>query len=389
MSILEKTLPITVIHHYILEKKPTVPTYVLNKTTLSQNTVSFIQAFNGNVLYSVKSNPDLKVLRYLYEAGIRHFDVASLVEVKLIAEYFPDCTLYFMHPIKPLEVIREAYFKYGVKIFSLDSEEELAKILQATDYATDLSLHVRIATSNTTSAFNLSTKFGIPLNKAGSLICNTRAVAKEFGICFHVGSQCMNPCEYLKAISEISTLMHREGINLNVLDIGGGFPVSYPNMKPLELPIYLTNINKALDEVRLLFPDCSFWAEPGRVLVAEAESLLVRVEARKGNYLYINDGTYGGLFDAGTPNFIYPVVMYKGTTASTDQTELLTDELELEAFSFDGPTCDSLDFMQGPFMLPAQINTGDYIEVRNLGAYSKSLRTNFNGFNAYEQLILQ
>ena len=111
--------------------------------------------------------------------------------------------------------------------------------------------------------------------------------------------------------------------------------------------------------------------EPGRAIVAESGSAIVRVNLRKKNKLYINDGTYGSLFDAGVPNFVLPSKMISNGRMQSKK---------LTAFNFFGPTCDSLDYMKGPFILPNNIKEGDYIELGQLGAYGLTFRTNFNGF---------
>jgi len=124
---------------------------------------------------------------------------------------------------------------------------------------------------------------------------------------------------------------------------------------------------------------CEIWAEPGRALVAEAASTLVRVDLRRDGILYINDGTYGSLFDAGMPGFIFPARAIRPTGKVSGR---------LAAFSFYGPTCDSLDFMKGPFMLADDIGEGDYIEIGLTGAYGSTMRTQFNGFYSDEMAVL-
>jgi ornithine decarboxylase len=120
--------------------------------------------------------------------------------------------------------------------------------------------------------------------------------------------------------------------------------------------------------------------EPGRALVAEAESLIVRVDARRGNDLYINDGGYGILFDAAHLNFVFPARLIgpKG-----EQPQSLT------AFELWGPTCDSIDHMKGPFLLPSNVKEGDFIEIGNTGAYGRAIAGHFNGYGQYEQVILK
>ena len=180
----------------------------------------------------------------------------------------------------------------------------------------------------------------------------------------------MNPSAYSAAIQTVVDLLTQTGIKLDVLDIGGGFPSIYPEMTPPPLGSYMSIIGEAISAHPLL-KNCEILCEPGRALVAEAGSVVVRVELRKGNMLYINDGTFGSLFDAGVPNFTYPV------KAIRTNGEMSGEKI---AFGFFGPTCDSMDTMKGPFHLPADINEGDWIEIGGLGAYGAVLRTNFNGF---------
>lgn len=368
----------------VAKLKPNLPLYCLRPNTIRSAASFFVENFSfsahkSRILYSVKSNPDKLALKYLFESGISEFDVASISEVRLINEMFGDKTkMYFMHPIKSRESIHEAYFKYGVRDFSLDSLDELKKILEVTKNASDLGLHVRLSIPNSHAAIDLSSKFGILPSKAINLVRRVRMAAKRFGICFHVGSQCMDPIEYRNAIMITKNIVEKSKVRLDVLDVGGGFPSSYPTMKPAKMSSYFDEIVDSVSNANF-GSDCEIWCEPGRALVAESTSLVVRVEGRKDSMLYLNDGTYGGLFDAGYPGFIYPVkaMRFKNRVA------LSTNSIP---FGFYGPTCDSLDFMKGPFMLPDNIAEGDYIEIGQLGAYSRSIRTAFNGFDQNSQI---
>ena len=184
----------------------------------------------------------------------------------------------------------------------------------------------------------------------------------------------MEPSEYRSVLMMVKEVIERSKVKLDIIDVGGGFPSSYPGLTPPALRSYIDEIKNSLSALSL-GRNCKIWCEPGRALVAESGSLLVRVEARKKNMLYINDGTYGGLFDAGYPGFIYPAraIRIKNHHALS---------LNLAPFGFYGPTCDSLDVMRGPFYLPENIVEGDYIEIGQLGAYSRSMRTDFNGFGS-------
>lgn len=370
--------------------KPTVPVYFVRPNSLKQSAKFFLDNFSnfkdfsgknyaGEVLYAVKSNPDATAIKYLFDAGIRHFDVASISEINMISNMFgKDATMYFMHPVKSREAIHSAYFDHGIRDFSLDSFDELKKILDVTNNAKDLGLHIRLSIPNAHAAIDLSGKFGILPTKAVALLRKVRASAARLGVCFHVGSQCMDPTQYRSTLMIVKDLIHKAKVELDVVDIGGGFPSVYPGMTPPDMQNYVDEISDAIMQLPLP-AHAKIWCEPGRALVAESGSLLVRVEARKANMLYINDGTYGGLFDAGFPAFIYPTKAYrtkKGRHLSENKVP----------FGFYGPTCDSLDVMRGPFYLPENIAEGDYIEIGQLGAYSKSIRTDFNGFNHILQI---
>lgn len=350
--------------------RPQDPVTVLRPHAVTKAARWFVQQFPGKVMYSVKSNPDVKVIGLLAKAGVEHFDTASLAEIDLVHKLLPQARLYYMHPVKSREAIAKAYFHYGIRDFSLDSHDELKKILEVTNNANDLSLYVRLAMPNDKAAYSLSGKFGVPLEQASSLVVATRKAANKLGLCFHVGSQCMQPQSYSHAIQMVADLLEQTKVQLDVLDVGGGFPSIYPDMTPPELGLYMAEIKQAVASHPAL-ASCEMFCEPGRAMVAESGSVVVRVDLRKGNMLYINDGTYGSLFDAGSPAWRFPVKAFRPDGKMNSK---------LQPFGFFGPTCDSIDVMKGPFMLPSDIREGDWIEVGQLGAYGATLRTRFNGF---------
>ena len=352
--------------------RPDLPVTVLRPATIMSTAKWFLKNFPGDVMYAVKTNPDPRVLSYLSRAGVKHFDVASLGEIKLVADNVEGASMYFMHPVKSRKAIAEAYFNYGIRDFSLDSHEELQKILDVTSNATDLNLYVRLSMPNDKAAYSLSGKFGVALEQSASLLTATRAASARMGVCFHVGSQCMNPEAYVLAINMVADLLKAVDVKLDVLDIGGGFPSVYPGLTPPPLGNYMKAIKKTLKALPQ-FAGCRIVCEPGRALVAEGGSVVVRVELRKGNMLYLNDGTYGTLFDAGTPGFIFPVKAVRPGGALSP---------EISEFGFYGPTCDSMDTMKGPFHLPSDIGEGDWIEIGQLGSYGATMRTKFNGFGS-------
>ena len=331
---------------------------------------SFLRNFEGSILYAVKTNPEVHVLKSLYELGITAFDVASIQEVMRVKKHIPDAILYFMHPVKSRRSIREAYFNYGVRHFSLDTDFELNKILQETHYAKDLCLHLRFSIPNTYAEHNLSEKFGVNLQNAVMLLKKVNQAANQSGVCFHVGSQCMHPDAYRIAMRMVAEVMKNAKVNVDFFNVGGGFPSVYPGMIPPPLFEYFDAIHEEFSHV-VGYENMRLLAEPGRALVAESTSLIVQVELRKENMLYINDGTYGSLFDAGVPHFIYPVRVLNSPKS---------DSSNLIPYSFYGPTCDTLDYMKGPFYLPQDVKEGDYIEIGQMGAYGRTMATTFNGF---------
>ena len=354
--------------------KPDYPVYCVRPESIKISTKFFKKNFPGKVLYAVKTNPHEKVLKSIISSGIDRFDVASINEIKLIKKFKADAKLYFMHSVKSRSSLSEAYFHFGVRDFSLDSKDELQKILESTEQAKDLNLYVRIAISNEHAEIDLSRKFGALPSEALGLVRLCREHAKKIGISFHVGSQCMHKISYSNAIREIGNIIKKTKVTPDVINIGGGFPSIYPGLNPEPLINYMKEIKEALRNLKLpVMPE--LMCEPGRAIVAESGSTIVKVILRKKQNLYINEGTYGTLFDAGVPNFILPSKMIPNGRAQSKR---------FTAFSFFGPTCDSLDYMKGPFLLPNNIKEGDYIELGQLGAYGLTFRTKFNGFYSDE-----
>ena len=354
--------------------KPDYPVYCIRPSEIKKSVNFFRENFPGKILYAVKTNPNEKIIKQIIANGVSEFDVASLSEIRLIKKIYPEAKLHFMHTIKSKESIVSAYNDYNVKSFSLDSKDELRKILEATNQAKDLELFVRIAISNEHAEIDLSRKFGALPSEALGLVRLCKQHAKKLGISFHVGSQCMHKVSYSKGIKEISSIIKKTKILPDTINVGGGFPSIYPDLNPEPLINYMQEIKKELNNLKLnKLPEII--CEPGRAIVAESGSTIVKVILRKKNNLYINDGTYGSLFDAGGPNFVLPSKMIA---------EGRVQSKKLTAFSFFGPTCDGLDYMKGPFVLPNNIKEGDYIELGQLGAYSLTFRTNFNGFYSNE-----
>jgi len=358
----------------VSQLKPEKPIYCIRKKSIQLASTYFRNKFPGKILYAVKTNPHPEVLKTIVESGIENFDVASIQEIKDIRAIDPNAKCSYMHTVKSRESIRDAYFNHNIKTFSLDTKDELIKIIESTNHASDLELFIRIAVSNEHAEIDLSKKFGALASEASGLLRLTKQYAKKIGLSFHVGSQCMHPISYVKGISEVGNIIKKTKIIPDYINIGGGFPAIYPDLVPQSLDNYFEEIKKGLENLKLeKLPELI--CEPGRAIVAESGSTIVRINLRKKQKLYINDGTYGTLFDAGTPNIVYPSRIIKtGKIISK----------KLTAFDFYGPTCDSMDYMKGPFLLPNNIKENDYIELGQLGAYGLTFRTQFNGFYSNE-----
>ena len=340
----------------------------------------FVDHFPGETLYAVKANDSPAVLDTLFDAGIRHFDVASVTELRTMSK-FPGAIMHVMHPVKSRRFVAEAYHDFGVRTFALDSETELEKIAAATGNAKDLTLVVRVACPSTYSEISLEGKFGAPWSEAPDLIRRARQQSELLGISFHVGSQMMCPAGYGQALRNVSQQIVRAATLVDIIDVGGGFPARYPGREPLSLETYIDEIRAAFDRMAVGYT-CQLWCEPGRALAAEAESVIVKVDARRKDTLYINDGAFGTLYDAAHCKWVFP------TRAFSAEGEPVNCR-SVKTFDFYGPTCDSADYLPGPFLLPERIGEGDYIEVGNIGAYGRVMASHFNGYGYYDEVVLE
>ena len=356
--------------------RPDKPVYCIRKNSILSASSFFQKKFPGEVLFAVKTNPHPEVIKTLITSGINQFDVASIEEIKAVRKFSQTAKCSYMHTVKSRESISEAYFKYGIKTYALDTKYELIKNIESTGNAKDLELFVRVSVSNEHAEIDLSKKFGALNSEAAGLLRLAKQYSSKIGLSFHVGSQCMHPISYAKGITEIGNIIKKTKIIPNYINVGGGFPTVYPDLIPQSMDNYFDEIKKSLENLKIdKLPEII--CEPGRALVAESGSTIVRVNLRKKQKLYINDGTYGTLFDAGTPNIVFPSKMIK------DSSNKIISK-KLTAFDFYGPTCDSMDYMKGPFLLPNNIKENDYIELGQLGSYGLTFRTQFNGFYSDE-----
>ena len=367
----------------VRERSPERPVALVRPGVVAVAARWFQDKFKGDVFYAVKANPSPWVIETLAENGVASFDVASAAEIELVARHAPGSRMAFMHPVKSRAAIAAAYHDHGVRTFALDTHEELAKILEATGGADDLTLIVRLGVQAEGASYSLSGKFGVDLHEAPSLLLAVRRATQDrMGVSFHVGSQCMRPTAFQAALAQANRAIVRAGVMVDVVDVGGGFPSVYPGMIPPDLDDYLDSIERGFAEMSV-HEDTELWCEPGRALVAEASSILTKVELRKGDALYLNDGSYGSLFDAAHMKWPFPVKLYRADSGAAEEVDGA-----LRPFRFYGPTCDSIDHMPGPFWLSEDVREGDYIEIGMLGAYGIAMNTRFNGFGEAETVAV-
>lgn len=361
------------IEELIQRTQPVLPVYCLFPKRFAEAAARF-RDFPGDALYAVKANPAPQVLDQVYAAGIRHFDTASLPEIELIRGRYADAHCHFMAPVRIAGAARSAYRKHGVTDYVVDCDFEFDKLLSETGNAADLRIFVRISTPLGGALLELSSKFGTTPEDAARLLKRVAEVGAKPGVTFHVGSQCLSPFSYAQAIEMARRTAAIAEIELVGLDIGGGFPGPYHNNDVPPYHWYFDTIREAIATVP---GNPKLLCEPGRALIAEGVSLVTQVVLRKEDKLYINDGIYGSFDELTLPGWTadYPLRVF----ALEDEKPVLQPRGHTP-FRVYGPTCDTLDVLPRPLMLPDTIKPGDFIVVDAIGAYSVALRTTFNGF---------
>ncbi|MGH7016944.1 MAG: type III PLP-dependent enzyme, partial [Caulobacteraceae bacterium] len=328
--------------------------------------------------YAVKANPSPWVIRAVLNGGVEAFDAASITEIELVRTAAPQAKIAFMHPVKSRSAIHRAWSDFGVTTFAVDSLEEIEKILSVTGGGSELSLIVRLEVETRGAAYSLYGKFGASAAEAPELLLAARRRSGALmGVSFHVGSQCLLPSAFEAAMAQASRALARAGVMADVVDVGGGFPSIYPGLNPPPMADFVAAIERGFSRMRV-HESAQLWCEPGRALVAEAGSLLLRVDLRKDDALYVNDGAYGALHDAAHNRWPFPARAVREPDAAG------APERPFRLF---GPTCDSVDVMAGPFMLPGDIGEGDFIEIGMLGSYGVAMASRFNGFGEIETAI--
>lgn len=364
--------------------RPDQPVYCFRPTVLKTDARHFRAAFPGKTAYAVKTNGEKIVLQTLAAAGYDCFDVASPAECAAVREVAPKAELLYTHPVKAQSDIRLALEDYRIRTLVLDHEDEVAKILRIVrglDLAPeDITLFVRLAVRGH-AAYELSKKFGAGPAHAVELAKRIAGIGFRVGLCFHVGSQVEDTDTYERALASAAWVRARAGVPIVALDIGGGFPAPYghdPRRKLVPTPETGALIAEVVREAEAWgFADVPLIAEPGRVIVARCLSLIVRVLLKKGRRrIYINDGIWASLSDSWTGKITLPARLLPDPARRRRS----GNPNEVVPFKVCGATCDSVDILSRPFYLPETVDTGDWIEIGHIGAYSLALRTRFNGF---------
>ncbi|MGD1044843.1 MAG: type III PLP-dependent enzyme [Bacteroidota bacterium] len=354
------------------------PLFILDHDKIRENYRTFKKHLpRVQCYYAVKANSTQQIIETLFKEG-SSFDVASYNEFMQVYQYikhfdkkdkkhFVWDKIIFSNTIKDKTTLSK--IKQYKPLVTYDNSDELKKLK---DHCETAGLVVRLKVPDTGSQVEMSSKFGAEPTDAQKLIQQAFDMGlKVEGISFHVGSQCTNFDNFTSALaitSEIFNDARKKGFALNLVDIGGGFPVPYDPQVP-EFKVLASLLNS---EFKRLFPDdIEILAEPGRFIVATAATLVSEIigKARRDGkvFYHINDGVYhtfsGVVYDHWIPNFS------------------ATKEGEREICAVVGPTCDSFDKITLSAELPANLEVGDFLFTEDIGAYSTASSTKFNGFD--------
>jgi ornithine decarboxylase len=356
--------------------KPSEPLYLVHPDKFAAAAQQFLKGFPGDVLYAVKSNPHPIAITNLWNAGIRHFDTASLGEIEVVKSLFPDAVCHFMAPVRLAGQAKAAFEQHGVTDFVVDSESELTKLLAETGNPKKLRVFVRLVAQLGGALLEMSSKYGCRPEEGAHLLQKVAASGAQPCLTFHVGSQCLSPFTYAQAIEIAQQTIRLAGVQIAALDIGGGFPAAYSGQEPPPYHWFFDMIGTALDN--LAMPDLKVMCEPGRALCAPGISLVTQVVMRRDDRLYMNDGIYGSFDEQRFASFDEDYPPTGITLDAKGKAKALAGELR--PFRFYGPTCDSADKLPRPVMLPNAIAAGDYVLFGAMGAYTVSSRSPFNGY---------
>ncbi len=355
---------------FLKTQQPENPVLFFAPSVLQAMARRFMDGFPGLVTYAVKSNPGEEVIENLVAAGLRGFDCASPFEIELIRRLAPEAAINYNNPVRSRAEIRYGV-DHGVKSWSVDSQSELAKLIEMVP-AAGCEITVRFKLPVAGAAYNFGAKFGATEDVAVDLLKAVAAAGFIPSITFHPGTQCTDPAAWASYIREAAVIARRAGVKIARLNVGGGFP----NHRAAGILPQLEATFETIDRVTTeAFGDDrpDLICEPGRGLCGDAFILAARVKAvRDGTHVFLNDGVYGSLLELSQIGII-------------DRIEVL-DSMgirrrgKVQGRICFGPTCDSVDRLPGDVPFPSDISEGDFVIVQAMGAYSTVTNSRFNGF---------
>lgn len=356
----------------IAAEEPDYPSFLFSERLLRTAAKTFASGFDGLVTYAVKANPSDHIIAILADEGLKAFDVASVNEMELVRRHAPNAALHYNNPIRSKREISMAWNTYKVRSYSIDNAAELEQIASIVQPSTDVEITVRFKAGKARKSYDFGTKFGIDEPGAVALVKQAADMGYTPSLCFHVGSQCEDVYAYDRHVAAAGRIATKAGITLKRLNVGGGFPATYPSSSAPPLARYFDVIRKAVAKT---FGDTppELIVEPGRAMVTPCTSLLLRVKhQRSGRSVYLNDGAYGALMEVKFMPIVPPVRVWRGDEVQHGPTS---------PFTIFGPTCDSYDSLPQLFDLPTDIAEDDWIEFGLMGAYTQASVTAFNGFS--------
>lgn len=358
--------------------RPSRPVYCIHPGRYAEAAREFLAGFPGRVLYAVKANDDPRVLAILHGAGVTHFDCASLPEIERVHEHCPGAKAYFMIPARLRGAAAAARTRFGVRHFMIDHASGIASLASEIELAGTV-VFARMAATHPSAMQELSSKFGAPPDEVPALLEAIAAAGAEPALAFNVGTGVTSPEAYVHAIGLARRVLERAGVRVRLVDVGGGFPKSYPGFPVPPLAEYFAAIREAAAHLPLA-DDGEIMGEPGRALAAPGLSAVCEVLLRKEDRLYLNDGMYGIFWELRFRGHErYPARAFREARELTGETR---------PFRLFGPTCDATDVLPGLVDLPADIRPGDHIEFSDIGAYSLAGRTAFNGHYSDDVVII-
>ncbi len=353
----------------LIRHQPVLPVYCIYPHLYREAAREFVREFPGRVLYAVKANAEAEILRELHAGGVRHFDCASLPEIEHTRQVCPQSTCYFMSPVRLRGAAAVAQNEHGVRHFVVDHPDALRSLSHEVRMRRSV-VFARMAVNHESAVHQLSRKFGAPPAQIPALIQAIAQTGAEPALAFNVGSSVVSPDAYEYALGKAREVLEQLPAPLRLIDVGGGYPKSYPGFEVPPLREFFTVLHEGLAQLPIA-PNGELMAEPGRALAAPGLSCVTEVLLRKDQRLYLNDGMYGIFWELRCGGHDrYPTRVYRNGRPLQDSSQ---------SYRLYGPTCDSGDVMPGEVQLPVDIREGDYIEFGGLGAYSLSGRTNFNG----------